>query len=55
MNGKCYQCPKNARPKRVTMHVEDGPDGKPIITYLCASCRKELGLDHTETRHVLAG
>ena len=51
MKALCYQCgPKGGKirdPKQiktVTMHVEDGPDGKKIITYLCGPCRKELGL-----------
>jgi hypothetical protein len=48
MSGKCHQCPKNTPPKKVTMHVEDGPDGKKIITYLCGPCRRELGLDKAD-------
>lgn len=43
MSGKCYQCPKGARPKTVTMYVEI-VNGQRIITYLCAACRKELGV-----------
>jgi hypothetical protein len=46
MQGKCYQCPKNAKPKRVTMH-EEWVDGKRVITYLCTACRKELGLEQS--------
>ena len=43
MSGKCYQCPKGSRPKTVTIHVEM-VNGQRVISYLCAACRKELGL-----------
>lgn len=50
-SGLCHQCgPKGSRLKspkdikQVKMHVEEGPDGKKIITYLCGPCRRELGL-----------
>lgn len=40
---RCDEC---LRIKRCKLHVEPSPLGEPhkIYTYLCATCRKELGI-----------